>query len=53
MGTAIFNLIVGALTLAAGAAGYAFPGTQGPTVLYILGAVIVAIGLYQLIKTRR
>ena len=53
MGTAFFNLIVGGLTIAAGAAGYSFPGTQGPTVLFILGAVILAIGAYQLVKSRR
>lgn len=53
MGTAIFNLIVGALTLAAAASGYSFPGTSGPTILYVIGGVIVAIGLYQLAKSRR
>ncbi|MBW2529228.1 MAG: hypothetical protein JRI23_33945 [Deltaproteobacteria bacterium] len=52
MGTAIFNLLVGAATLGAAFMGYGFPGL-GQTGLYAIGGVIVAIGLYQLVKARR
>jgi hypothetical protein len=54
MGTAIFNLIVGALTIAAGLSGkFTFVGTQSSTILLAVGVGIALLGLYQLIRHRR
>lgn len=54
MGAAIFNIIVGLLAIAGALSGrFVFPFTHGPTVLLVLGAVITALGVYQLVKLKR
>ena len=53
MGTAIFNLVVGGLSIAAGLSGrFTFVGTNSSTVLVVVGIGIAGLGLYQLIKRR-
>ena len=54
MGTGIFNIIVGVLSILAGLSGrFAFIGTDSPWPLIALGVVIAGLGVYQIMKARR
>ncbi len=54
MGTGIFNLVVGLLALGAGLSGkFTFVGTNSSTVLVVIGAIIAALGVYQIARSWR
>ncbi len=49
-----FNLVMGLVALAAGASGqFALPGTSSPLPLEIAGGAVAALGLIQLVRSRR
>ena len=53
MKAGVWNLGFGLIAIAAGASGqYALPGTSNPIYLVGVGALVAALGVYQLWKNR-
>lgn len=54
MGAGIFNVVIGGLALAAGLSGqFTLPFFESPTALAVLGGLVCAYGVYQIIRSRR
>ncbi|MBV9949698.1 MAG: hypothetical protein JOZ69_22850 [Myxococcales bacterium] len=54
MRAGVWNLVFGLAAVAAGASGqFALPFTGSPTALMIVGGVVAALGIFQLIRARR
>jgi hypothetical protein len=53
MSAGVWNLIIGVLAVVAGLSGrFTLIGTHSSTALYIFGACIAALGIYQLSRRR-
>jgi hypothetical protein len=53
MKSGVWNLGFGLVAVAAGASGqFTLPGTSSPTPLIVAGAVVAALGVFQLWKNR-
>ncbi len=53
MRAGVWNLAFGAMALAAGLSGrFALPGTESSAALAVLGGVLAAFGLFQLLRSR-
>ena len=52
MGAGIFNLVIGALAIVGSFNGYALIGTNSTTALGVVGGVIAALGVFQIIRSR-
>ena len=54
MKSGIWNIAFGVVAIAAGATGrFALPGTETSTPLMIVGALVAAFGVSQLLRARR
>jgi hypothetical protein len=54
MRAGVWNLVIGLLAVVAGASGrFALIGTHSSTALVVIGGCIAALGLYQLVKSRK
>jgi hypothetical protein len=54
MSAGIWNLLIGLAAIAAGASGqFHFIGTNSPTLLIVVGAVIAAFGAYQIVRAKK
>jgi hypothetical protein len=54
MRAGVWNLVIGLLAVGAGASGkFALIGTGSSKALIVIGACIAALGVYQLVKSRR
>jgi hypothetical protein len=54
MRAGVWNLVIGLLAVGAGASGrFALIGTHSSTALVVIGGCIAALGLYQLVKSRK
>jgi hypothetical protein len=54
MSAGVWNLIIGVLAILAGLSGrFTLIGTHSSTALYVVGACIAALGVYQLVRNAR
>jgi hypothetical protein len=53
MGVGIFNVIMGSLAIAGAFYGFSLIGTNSQLALGVLGGVILALGIFQIIRSRR
>ncbi len=54
MRAGVWNLVIGLLAVGAGASGrFALIGTHSSTALVVVGGCIAALGLFQLIRSRK
>ena len=52
MGVGIFNVIMGGLAIAGAFYGFSLIGTDSQLALGVVGGVIAALGVYQIIRSR-
>lgn len=55
MSAGVWNLVMGLLAIGAAVGGMHFPmlGQYGNVALYAIGGVLAAIGIYQIVRSRR
>jgi len=54
MRAGVWNLVIGLLAVVAGASGrFALIGTHSSTALVVIGGCIAALGLYQLVRSKK
>ena len=53
MGVGIFNVIMGGLAIAGALYGFSLIGTNSQLALGIVGGVILSLGIFQIVRSRR